>query len=466
MQCIHSCITSKSESVKSPPFGFSTISGAVINRHERGYSPIYGVDMYSPRRTRNKSYQQALHAVDEEEEEIDYDDMAKQQDFINPEVFGKQSLDEKLSTLVASLNKLHVKFDTIHNDIHKDKVGLDPKLQECQDSLGEIAGDIDSIIFEANICKGVLHQQQERINGLEGKITDLTVRQMSENITISGLLQNVPDQNGANKEEQVEENCKEVVSLFFKENMKLEFEDNDIIKAHRIGPENKNGRMMVVKCSPTFKDQVLANTKVLAKQKNEHDQPFFVNQQLPEALIAEKREVALAIKKIKEQNAGKTPNLKKKYTVKKRVLYVDGNPVKKVVHPPTVEDLFVQKGEQDKTSKVKFWFSEPKDELGSIFTAIAAKVSGYTEIKRAYRKVKQMYPGSNHIMLGYDYHKVQGCQDDGEHSGGLCIQKTLEEQGVTNKAVFVVRNFGGRRLGPKRFDIIRQVVKEVLTKVK
>ena len=56
--------------------------------------------------------------------------------------------------------------------------------------------------------------------------------------------------------------------------------------------------------------------------------------------------------------------------------------------------------------------------------------------------------------------------DDGEASAGLTIQKVLEEQHYTNKAVFVARNFGGCKIGAKCYDIIRHITKEALVKNK
>ena len=379
-----------------------------------------------------------------------------------------------MNTIVSSLNKLHTKLDGINEEISAEKVGIKAKLKVCEGEIESLIGDTESIQFEVNICKGVLHRQGDDYEHLNRKVTDINIRQMADNITISGILYNQFDADS--EEEQPrdkndttvkEENCSKMAETFFKEMMKIEVKEGEIKKAHRIGPEEQNrSRLMVVSCAPELKDRVLTNSKVLSGKKNPLDRPYFVNQQLPEELIAQRKDVSHAIKKIRETNQGKPLNLKKKFNVKRRVLYVDGQPVKKVIYPPKVNDLFVQKGEQDKTTKLKLWFSEPHEESGSVFTAVAAKVSGPTEIRRAYRKVKQLYPGANHIVLGYDCQKQQGNQDDGEHSAGLCIQKVIEEQGVNNKAVFVVRNFGGKRLGPKRFNIIQEVVKEVLAKIK
>ena len=108
------------------------------------------------------------------------------------------------------------------------------------------------------------------------------------------------------------------------------------------------------------------------------------------------------------------------------------------------------------------------EEKGSVFTAAAAvsKVSSVSEVRRAYRKMKQLYPSATHISMAYSCRAGTNNHDDGEASAELTIQKVLEEQHCMNKAFFVVRNFGGRKIGAKCYDIIRCITKEALVKIK
>ena len=109
---------------------------------------------------------------------------------------------------------------------------------------------------------------------------------------------------------------------------------------------------------------------------------------------------------------------------------------------------------------------EPKEGKGSVFTAIAVKVSSLVEVKRAYCKIRQLYPSAAHIMMGYDCQKGQGCHDNGECGAGLKLQQLLEDNNMSNKAIFVVRSLTGQKLGPCRFEIIQTVAKEALVKIK
>ena len=48
-----------------------------------------------------------------------------------------------------------------------------------------------------------------------------------------------------------------------------------------------------------------------------------------------------------------------------------------------------------------------------------------------------------------------GKQDDGEWGGSFKILEALKENNCENVAVFVIRQFGGVALGPKRFGYIK-----------
>ena len=73
MQCAYGCnkVGVNASNIVSPPYELSSKLKKHIEvfqpRHESQQISIYGGGMLSPRRTRNKSYQQALHPLEEEE---------------------------------------------------------------------------------------------------------------------------------------------------------------------------------------------------------------------------------------------------------------------------------------------------------------------------------------------------------------------------------------------------------------
>ena len=63
-----------------------------------------------------------------------------------------------------------------------------------------------------------------------------------------------------------------------------------------------------------------------------------------------------------------------------------------------------------------------------MFKARAVKVSSIAEVKRAYKKVKLLHPGADHIMTAHSVANTADSHDDGEHNASLgccncCWQK-------------------------------------------
>ena len=64
--------------------------------------------------------------------------------------------------------------------------------------------------------------------------------------------------------------------------------------------------------------------------------------------------------------------------------------------------------------KLKFYTPEAEIAEGSEFSALAVKTTNFTEVNRAYHKVKQMFPAMDHITAVYRHKNASGCQDDGD----------------------------------------------------
>ena len=433
-------------------------------------------------RSRNRSYQQATSGSGSGGTS-GMEDPGKGKavsDFIPQDLFDKGDQNQKLSSIITSLNKLHTKLDNINNDLYRDKEGLWPRLETVEETMESAQDSSEAVKFEVAVLKNVVSKQERQIEQLLDKVDDLTARQMSDNITISGLDNPIIDQDEEQEEQDDQdprvgprpkakkvENCLNTVSTFLTEMLELQFSEDDILDAHRVGTSDGSyQRLMVVRCVPRLKKSILANSNKLAKKTNSAGKAIYINQQMPEVQVANRKEISKNIKEIRSNNSGKPIKLRTQYYIKNRKLHVDGYPVEKNVLPPTVEELLPDEQEQEKMEKIKLWYSEPRQEKGNVFIAIATKVSSVVEVKRAYRRVRQMYPSASHVALGYDCNHVKGNQDDREHAAGLCIQQTIEDANISNRAIFVVRNASPHKIGAKRFKIIADVTTEVITKIK
>lgn len=100
---------------------------------------------------------------------------------------------------------------------------------------------------------------------------------------------------------------------FLQSRLNLKFDQEDIIVAHRLGQKNRNARrpqLMVIRVATRLKEKIMSNTYKLKKEQNEGF-PFFINQQLPDALNAEKRDIQYEGKQLRDANEALPPGQRK-----------------------------------------------------------------------------------------------------------------------------------------------------------
>ena len=92
-------------------------------------------------------------------------------------------------------------------------------------------------------------------------------------------------------------------------------------------------------------------------------------------------------------------------------------------------------------------------EKGSTFSALAVPVSGVVEIKTKLHQLKEQHSDASHICYGYRV-KENGRLDEfaidaGEPKGssGIPILNVLKRNQLVNVVIFVIRYFGGSKLG-------------------
>ena len=93
------------------------------------------------------------------------------------------------------------------------------------------------------------------------------------------------------------------------------------------------------------------------------------------------------------------------------------------------------------------------NEKGSTFSAIAIPVSSVAAIKNKLSELKEQFPDVSHICYGYRI-KERGRLDEfatdaGEPKGssGLPILNVLKRNQIVDVVIFIVRYFGGSKLG-------------------
>ena len=220
---------------------------------------------------------------------------------------------------------------------------------------------------------------------------------------------------------------------------------------------------MVVKCAPSLRSNVFAFTKNLKGKKNSLKQQYFVDPQLPEKLQADRKELNYQMGVIKKENKEKAPEDQLKVKIKNRKLYVNNEAQRKKVVPPTVSTILnLTREDYDSIEALLLSKSKETQDQGSVFTGYGTKVSQINEVANFYQAVKIRHPECDHILMAYRINGVTGSCDDGEHGGGIRLQKLLVERDENNVVVFIAREYGRVLLGARRFTHILAKAREVL----
>ena len=153
--------------------------------------------------------------------------------------------------------------------------------------------------------------------------------------------------------------------------------------------------------------------------------------------------------------------------VKDHQVYAGGVPVPKFLPKVEINELFPDKTERDKQAKIILSASDVIGAHKSTFMSYAAVTKNIHEIRRAYHKVCILHPGADHVVAAYINNQHTGYQDDDEYGAGHRILKHLKENfsDTKNISVFMVRNYGGIKLGPNRFQHMKDSVTDAVNRL-
>ena len=107
---------------------------------------------------------------------------------------------------------------------------------------------------------------------------------------------------------------------------------------------------------------------------------------------------------------------------------------------------------------------------GSMVTEKGSReVQDIQDVMDAYIKVKKLHPCESHILCAFrladrNDPTLHDYEDDGEHGGGRTMLKIPNDKDLTNKAIYIVRNYGKIKLFDMPFKLIAQVSLDALAR--
>lgn len=312
--------------------------------------------------------------------------------------------------------------------------------------------------FKVNVLTNVVIRLEEKLDLQADKMIQMQARSMRKNIVISGFDEP--------QKPQVETSYSlmQALQVFFRAKLGVQ-EDIPIKVCHRFGaPDGSGVRPVVVKLqSVEDKFSLLAKGPRLKDAVNSNGKRYYISEQLPDKLQEERRYNQHWVQENKHD-----PTSKLEMKIFKNKLRINNEPYKKKVKTPNAAEILrLDDNELLSVKQVALYEGGTREEKGSEFLAFAAKCQSAEDVRQAYRKLKIKYADASHITSAHRLSPPNGpynqeAMDDGEHGMGRVLLKLLQEQKVTNVAVFVLRYYGGTHIGSARFDIARQLATKAI----
>ena len=168
---------------------------------------------------------------------------------------------------------------------------------------------------------------------------------------------------------------------------------------------------------------------------------------------------------IRIENAKRKPGQRLKVRLVGKTLFINQKPFVEIIQSPSPTEVLhaVERNGQE-LEKISFVESNTHHVQGNVFKGYAVKLSKLQAVHFAYCKLRSLFPSRHHIMMAYDIGPVRGSCDDGEYFGDLQIAESMSAQNRDHLAIFIARS-SGRKLGAKRFDMIKMITQELFTLV-
>lgn len=442
--------------------------------------------LLSPRRLRKHSYKDAINAGEQPNipvkqkmagtlpditEDLEMSDGLK---LIHKDDFAKKSTNQKLDIVAEAMNKLYDKMNevtkttetnvkTLQDAVFDDGIGLVPQINGLVENARSVDDRIQSLTEEnlqlrdeLDLLKGIVHKISNQVQSADGKLNKLVAKSMEDNLVITGILDDFPKRNPRKQ-----------VHQFFHEELGLRnVSDSDVLKVFRVGKQQEGRhRPLMLNCTPDLRRYLMASAPSLKGRTNSNGGSFYINQQLPEAIAEQKREIREVIRNRQAKEEALPNQAKSTFLVRNDKVYINGQLTRKTIVPPSVEQLFPEDDMQKKINAIKLRTFRAKPEMGSIFRVSIFTPDSMDQVKLAYIKMFQNNPSADHIAVACIVNGEEAYNDNAEFGSGFRLLRSIKDANIDNVALFLTRQYGGVNLGPRRFNIMTNLAYLALEKV-
>lgn len=209
----------------------------------------------------------------------------EEEDTENLKMCPREECCKGTNTLITMISKLQKSVDGVLKKVSQQEIissNTSLKVEEIEEKVNQNANEIDDVNkelheskFQLKVVADIVIKQDEQINLLKQKITEMQKREMSANIVISGIP----------------ENKNEKPLVLFNSFVQKALELQELIpanKAFRIGT-GRNRPLLVELRHSENKSKLFANATKLKGKVNQNGKPYFLSEHLPEELNEDRR---------------------------------------------------------------------------------------------------------------------------------------------------------------------------------
>lgn len=367
---------------------------------------------------------------------------------------------KKSDTIISMISRLQTSIDDLTGKFTKQEriqavttanvQDIQEKTDKNEEAIDELRCELKETRFQLKVATNLLAKQDEQIGFLSKKITQIQQREMEGNVVISGIP----------------ETQRERPMALFNDFVLNQLEIQELIpvhKAFRLGTGDSRPLLVQLR-DPDQKRKLFAHATKLKGKKNSKGGFFFISEHLPEELNESRRRA----NELFSENKKKQSSHQLDMEFKKGQLVINQELYTKAVKVPSIKDIANPSDElYDKAVMMDIAKGDEDRKGGSLFVSFAAAVTSIEEINSAYLKLKMKYADATHIscafrLPGANTPQNQDYVDDGEFGSGRIMLKVLKNAQLMNVAVFVMRQYGGKHIGPVRFRIIQRLTEVAL----
>ena len=329
-----------------------------------------------------------------------------------------------------------------------DQGQLSKNLQENTLSLKQKVSNME---LEEDILKCAIYKINESVDELTDRMKKIELDGYKKMITITGLYVDPDDTAIARRQ----------VDAFIAENLGINVR---IESCYPVGT-SMPPTLIVTLHSVREKDKIMKNKKSLKGVHNPDGKPYYINNYYLTDSLEKRRHYRQMIKQNEE--AGEEKVQMETYG---NALLIDGQKYVCAIQPPNVQqilDMSIEEVQEVVNTKLENGPAIEKDDNKFIGYTICVKT--LKEIQNANMRLRLSHPKARHIMCAFrindeaePYYNRSGCCDDGEHGASVKLLEILEGNAILQRAVFVVRYYSGKKLGPARFTCITEAAEECI----